>query len=294
MVMAGPCCSFTEVRPGSVGALLLPESKLGRVTMELVLPPRTSTPGAAGEPVGAEPAPPGPGVGEIPERAMGSEPCSAPDFPAPESLPVSPLPGPGPWPMLEPLPEPPRPGLSPPEGDMARDPLPPVPGMPGLDPGSVDNTTPELSLLPVEPLGGARAEPRSPGPPSPEPLLPEPESPGPEPTEGGGGMTLLASRPPPPEPEEFRVLDPWPAVETDGGGGMTPEAPREEPWDRPEDEWGVPVAPPPTDGGGGITFVASELPEPPEELREVPAALTDGGGGTTALNTMSLAFTSLP
>jgi hypothetical protein len=49
----------------------------------MVLPPRTSTPGAAGVPVGAVPAPPGPGVGEIPARALGSEPGPVPDFPAP-------------------------------------------------------------------------------------------------------------------------------------------------------------------------------------------------------------------
>src|SRR5271169_5664705 len=85
--MAGPCCSLTEVRPGTVGSLLPAEPKLGRVTMLLVLPPRTSTPGTAGAPVGAVPAPPGPGVGEIPPRALRSEPTPVPALPAPEPAP---------------------------------------------------------------------------------------------------------------------------------------------------------------------------------------------------------------
>jgi hypothetical protein len=86
---------------------------------------------------------------------------------------------------------------------MASEPLPPMPGLPGVAPGSVDKTTPELSALLPAPLAGARAEPMSPGPPRPLPLLPVPESPEPEPTEGGGGTTLLARRPPLPEPPEF-------------------------------------------------------------------------------------------
>src|SRR6202162_2607540 len=225
MVMAGPGSPFTDERPGRVGALLLPESKLGRLTT-FVLPPRMSTPGAAEVPVGAVPAPPGPGVGEIPARTLifGSEPRPAPDFPAPVASPVvfsvMPLPGPVPVPMPDPPPEPPRPGLSLPEGDSARDPLPPVPGMPGLDPGSDDSTTAELSALPTAFLGGARTEPTSPAPPRPVPLLPDPDSPAAEPVEGGGGMTLLARRSPFPEPPEF--LAPVPDVEPvpmEGGGG---------------------------------------------------------------------------
>src|SRR5208283_3460536 len=188
MVMAGPGSPFTVERPGRVGALLFPESKLGRLTT--VLPPRTSTPGAAGIPVGAVPAPPGPGVGEIPARAFGSEPRPVPDFPAPVLSPVKPLPGPVPLPIPEPPPAPPRPGLLLPDGDNASDPLPPLPGMPGAEPGLVDKTTPEFSPLPP-PLGGARALPRSPGPPRPLPLLPEPERPVPEFAEGGGGIMWL-------------------------------------------------------------------------------------------------------
>ena len=202
MVMAGPGSPLTVERPGSVGALLFPESKLGRLTT--VLPPRTSTPGAAGIPVGAVPAPPGPGVGEIPPRALGSEPRAVPDFPAPVLSPVRPLPGPLPLPIPVPPPVPPSPGWSPPVGDMASDPLPPLP-TPAVEPGSVESTTPEVSAFPPAPFGGARSEPMSPGPPSPVPRLPEPEPPVPEPTEGGGGTTLLARSPPLPDPPEFRV-----------------------------------------------------------------------------------------
>src|SRR5271170_1183983 len=266
MVMAGPGWFFTEEWPGTVGASLFPASKLGRVTM-LVLPPRTSTPGAAGDPVGAVPAPPGPGVGEIPARAFGSEPWPAPDFAAPEFSPVvfsgafsvRPLPGPVPVPMPEPPLDPPRPGLLPPAGDRASDPLPPVPGMPGLEPGWVDNITPEFSGFPPAPLGGARTEPTSPGPPRPEPFLPEPERPEPEPAEGGGGIMLLARRPPLPAAPEFRMSVPelWP--ETDGGGGMTFDAPRCALWDRPWDDSpdDAPLPAPENDGGGGITFDAA-------------------------------------
>lgn len=260
MVMAGPWAPFTEERPGTLGALLFPASKLGRVTM--VLPPRTSTPGAAGDPVGAVPAPPGPGVGEIPARALGSEPWPVPDFPAPGFSPavfsVRPLPGPVPVPIPEPPPEPPRPGLSPPAGDIASDPLPPVSGLPGLEPGAVDSMTPELSVFPPAPLGGARAEPMSPGPPRPEPFLPDPERPEPEPAEGGGGIMLVARSPPLPEPPEFRVALPlWP--ETDGGGGITFDAPSCVPWDLPDGDplLPVPELAPENAGGGGITFDAA-------------------------------------
>lgn len=94
--MAGPCCSFTEERPGRLGSLLLaPEPKLGRFTIA-VLPPLIETPGTAGVPLVALPAPPGPALGEIPPRAFGSEPRSVPDLPAPGPSPVMPLPEPSP------------------------------------------------------------------------------------------------------------------------------------------------------------------------------------------------------
>src|SRR5580658_2451945 len=181
--------------------------------------------------------------------------------------------------MLAPPPEPPRPGLSPPEGDMASEPLPPL-GIPTLEPGWEEITIPEPSLLAASLLGGARTEPASPGPPRPEPFLPEPDKPLPEPIEGGGGTTLLASSAPLPEPAEFAapVGEPWvvPEPATDGGGGMTLDVPRDEPGALPEVE--LPELA--TDGGGGTIFAASESPGAPAVLLPV-AEPTVGGGGTT-------------
>jgi hypothetical protein len=154
--------------------------------------------------------------------------------------------------------------LSPPEGDIAIEPLPPLPGIPTLEPGWDEITTPEPLLLPPSFLGGARTEPESPGPPSPTPFLPEPEpdSPGPEPIDGGGGTTLLASMVPLPgapefpEPRPEDAAEPPPEPATVGGGGITFEAPRVEPCPLPEVE--LPEAP--TEGGGGTTLVESEPP----------------------------------
>src|ERR1700674_2755672 len=121
--------------------------------------------------------------------------------------------------MLVPPPEPPRPGLSPPEGDIASAPLPPVPGSPTFEPGCDETTIPAPAALPPSACGGARTEPTSPGPPRPVPFLPEPETPAPEPRLGGGGTTLLARSVPPPEPPEFPVpadearLVPEPVIE---------------------------------------------------------------------------------
>jgi len=104
-------------------------------------------------------------------------------------------------------------------------------------------------------------------------------------TEGGGGMTLEAPSCVPWERPEDAPEDEPPlpefVPESDGGGGITLDAP----CDRPEDEppWVAPE--PPTEGGGGMTFAARDLPYPPDESREVPAALageTLGGGGTTS------------
>jgi len=124
--------------------------------------------------------------------------------------------------------------VSPPAGDIANEPLPPLPGSPTLEPGCDEITTPPLSLFPPAPLGGARTEPASPGPPRPAPFLPvpEPKAAEPPPIDGGGGITLSASRVPLPDLAEFS--------EPDG-----------EPWPEPE---------PVTDGGGGITFVPSDAP----------------------------------
>lgn len=200
-------------------------------------------------------------------------------------------------------------------------------GIPALEPGSGDRTTPELSFFPPRVLAGARAEPTSPEAPKPVSLLPEPEKLVPEVAEGGGGITLLASNPPLlPDPLEFLalalglapvptdggggitsdalseeveyllevdpVVDPEPVelvfvLETDGGGGITLAAD----CDRPEGELPRFEREPPTDGGGGMTLAASELPEPPVGLRDVPAALaeeTAGGGGTTSCVPKSL------
>ena len=179
--------------------------------------------------------------------------------------------------MLAPPPDPPRPGLSPPEGDMASEPLPP-PGIPTLEPGWDEITIPEPSLLPASLLGGARTEPVSPGPPRPEPFLPEPESPEPEPIEGGGGTTLFASSGARPEAPEFSlpVGEPWfvPEPPTDGAGGMTLDAPS--PGALPE----VELPEPAIDGGGGTIFAVSDSPGAPAALRAV-AEPTVGGGGTT-------------
>jgi len=105
MVMAGPSFGIAGEWSGELGALLLSDPKLGRLTTA-VLPPRTSTPGTAGDPVAALPAPPAPGVGEIPPwtSRFGSDPTPVPVLPAPEPAAsfspgfssFKPLPGPSP------------------------------------------------------------------------------------------------------------------------------------------------------------------------------------------------------
>src|ERR1700692_4307544 len=189
--MDGPCCAFIEERPGRLGSLPPSDPKLGRVTT--VLPPRTSTPGTAGEPVGALPAPPGPGVGEMPPREFRSAAWPVPGLPAPAPSPDKLLPGPSPRTRPLPRPEPPSPGWSPPGGDMASDPWEPLPGTPKLEPGWAEITTPEVSRFPPAPLGGASDELASPEEPRPMPFLPKPGRPDSEPIDGGGGMTLPGS-----------------------------------------------------------------------------------------------------
>ena len=95
-----------------------------------LLPPFTETPGMAGVPLVPVPAPPGPGYGEIPPFAMGSDPGPVPSLPAPEPGPENPCLGPSPRPTPPPPPDPPKPGLSLPVVDMAKAPLPPLPGNP--------------------------------------------------------------------------------------------------------------------------------------------------------------------
>jgi hypothetical protein len=169
-----------------------------------VLPPCTETPGMAGEPLAPRPAPPGPGYGEIPARADGSDPRPVPSFAAPELSPDSPLPGPLPLPIPDPPPEPPMPIFAVPDGDMASaPPLPPEFGSPTFVPGWLETTTPDCPLgpdagalgAPDEPvalpllLGGAAAVPRSSIDPVPLPLVPRPLPVGncPPPRPGGGG-----------------------------------------------------------------------------------------------------------
>ena len=65
---------------------------------------------------------------------------------------------------------------------------------------------------------------------APRPFPPDPDNPALEPTEGGGGTTLLASCVPLSEAPEFPVpLEPRPEAPTDGGGGITLDAPRVDP-----------------------------------------------------------------
>src|SRR5271169_369783 len=184
--------SFTEECPGpEPGASPPGAPKLGSVTV--VVPPSTDTPGIAGVPVVPLPAPPVPGYGEMPPRALGSEPRPVPSLPAPEPSPCNPLPGPLPLPMPDPPPPPPRPVFDVLVGDMARAPLVEF-GSPTLVPGWLEITTPLPAALPPALLGGDIAVPRSSGLPAPVPLLPRPlpERALPPPRPGGGGMTLAA------------------------------------------------------------------------------------------------------
>ena len=164
--------------------------------MLCVVPPCTDTPGTAGAPLVPVPEPPGPGYGEIPPRALGSEPRPVPSLPAPEPSPCNPLPGPLPLPMPAPPPLPPRPLFAVPLGDMASAPPPVEFGSPTFVPGWLERTTPVPAAFPPALLGGATEEPRSSGPPAPAPLLPRPlpESALPPPSPGGGGTTTALPR----------------------------------------------------------------------------------------------------
>src|SRR5579863_2452920 len=131
--------SLTEERPGVFGSplpMLEPKS-----TVTMLLPPATETPGTAGDPLVALPAPPGPGVGEIPAFAAGSDPCPVPVLPPPVPAPFKALPAPSPRTIPEPPPVPPSPGLSPPAGDMASEPGLALAGNPTFGPGSFETTT---------------------------------------------------------------------------------------------------------------------------------------------------------
>src|SRR5216684_2914185 len=101
--------------------------------------------------------------------------------------------------MPAPPPDPPNPDLSPPAGDIAREPAPPFPGTPTLAPGLLETTIPFPPPLPPPALGGATADPRSLAAPAPVPLAPSPrpETEVPSPIEGGGGTIFVLPRIPP-------------------------------------------------------------------------------------------------
>ena len=146
----------------------------------------------------------------------------------------------------------------------------------------------------LELLGGVRATPISPLFAGPEPRLPADDNPEFTSTDGGGGMTLLASS----VPFGQRLFPlPWESDSpTDGGGGTTlwlSEVPRALTVVEPEDGFAL--------GGGGITFAPSDVClEPPDDPAEggggitlavrvpLPARIaegpeeTAGGGGTTS------------
>ena len=194
----------------------------------MLLPPLMSTPRIGGLPEGTFPAPPEPFDGEIPPCAFGSAPCPAPLFAAPLPEPFMALPGPSPYPMLVPPFAPPKPDLSPPEGDIASDPVLPLMGSPSLVPGWLEITVP--ASLPLPPLfGGVSPEPASRGAPSPVPRRPRPEPVALEPplTAGGGGTTFSASILPPEVPAAPPVLPaPPPFPASAGGGAITLGFPR--------------------------------------------------------------------
>src|SRR5579863_2797671 len=186
--------------------------------------------------------------------------------------------------MPAPPPVLPRPGLSPPEGDIASSPLPPLVGNPTFDPGWLEMTAPALDPLPPV-AAGAVGTPTSIGAPSPGPLRPEPEPLEPFPLliEAGGGMTLLATIVPPgaPLPPPLSPVPP-PAPESDGGGGTTLGMPRVGAVEAESARFPEPPATP-DDGGGAITFEPRDVPAPFRLPRELVPELTatEGGGGTT-------------
>src|SRR5215469_2157945 len=147
---------------------------------------------------------------------------------------------------------PPRPGVSPPAGDMASKPVVALGGTPIFVPGWLDITVPDS--FPLPPLtGGVGAAPVSRGAPRPGPLRPVPE---PRPfgsplTDGGGGGTFWARSLPPVPAAPPVVPAPPPGPPTVGGGGTTLGFPTYGARARAE----FPVPPDrPTDGGGATAF----------------------------------------
>ena len=126
--------------------------------------------------------------------------------------------------MLVPPPAPPSPGLSPPEGDIASEPVPPLLGRPTFDAGLGRNHCTSIGAAASTHVGGARFAPASSGAPRPAPLRPEPPPfvPDPPPTDRwrrndivGQQRAARSAAPPPVLP----VPPPLPA--SVGGGGTT-------------------------------------------------------------------------
>src|SRR5438105_10877103 len=96
--------------------------------------------------------------------------------------------------MPVPPPDPPNPLLGPPEGAKAKDPAPPLPGTPTLEPGWFETTTPVSEPTPPL-LGGAAMSPTSRDPPKPAPRFPRPWPEREPPIEPGGGGTTPTNEP---------------------------------------------------------------------------------------------------
>ena len=146
--------------------------------------------------------------------------------------------------------------MSPPVGDMASEPAPPLLGSPTL--GLFVSKASAPTLAPPA-VGGARPAPASSGAPSPAPPLVRPEAGSVElpPTIGGGGtiLLLLASR------VARGVATLRPAPDGAGGGGTTLGVPRV----GAEEEEGDRLSGPPdiaVEGGGATTFAPRVEPRP--------------------------------
>ena len=177
-----------ELRPAFAGSLAEPPPKLGSVTM---LPPWTEMPAVLGTPVRLPvPAPPGPGMGEVPALAVELAPGPLPDFALPAPLPSCAAPEPAPVVFPAPPPVPPIPAVAPPVGDIAKAPREPMSGTPTVVPGLLEMMAAEFWLFPPEFPGDAVGAPASNGSPVPLPVRPMPR---PEvwlDKLGGGGTTL--------------------------------------------------------------------------------------------------------
>src|SRR5271165_2585810 len=107
--------------------------KLGRLTT--LSPPETETPGTRDAPWLRLPAPPGPGIGELPVRSKGLAARPSPTAVEPEPTHTGELPELNPRPIPLPFPAPPAPGAALPVGDIAKVPFSTFAGRPGCLPG---------------------------------------------------------------------------------------------------------------------------------------------------------------